>query len=39
MPQAALLILLLVATFAIAWIGGMDYQRAQTLDRNRTDER
>ncbi len=38
MPEAALLILLLSATFAIAWVGGMDYQRARFLQRERGDK-
>jgi hypothetical protein len=37
MPQAAMLILLLSATFAIAWVGGMDYQRTRLLQRERKE--
>ena len=35
MPHVALIfVLLLAATFAIAWVGGMDYQRLRAIDRS-----
>lgn len=38
MPEAAaVFILLLAATFGIAWVGGMDYQRFNPANRKKDE--
>lgn len=38
MPEAAVIfIFLLAATFGIAWVGGMDYQRLHHSDKDEVD--
>lgn len=39
MPEAAaVFILLITATFGIAWVGGMDYQRFNPANRKKDDQ-